>query len=220
MTRRHSLTFLTLLLLLGGFAFGEEIVHFSNGTTMAVHSHEVVNGMVRVELGDNAQMAFPQYVVDQIEAAGKTVHLNREFAPGKKRGGTQVLSSRLDSRNKRPERSQTETISNPNLTAGDGVIENDKDSGLAVHKPFARGSHAAKRNFAVAGSQTVLTAPVITDRSKGIVGTRRVGNRNVIGSPIHPRMRSKKGDTIIPFEAAPGKRRNTTRPDPGESQDQ
>lgn len=60
-----------------GPALAEEIVHFTNGTTMPVKSHTVVREMIHVDLGVNSYMAFPLYMVEKVTRAGEEVELNR-----------------------------------------------------------------------------------------------------------------------------------------------
>jgi len=64
-------------------AFGDEIVHFTNGAEMTVRSHTVENAreMVRLDLGGNSYIAFPMSMVDKIVSAGKDVFLNPVFHP-------------------------------------------------------------------------------------------------------------------------------------------
>lgn len=56
-----------------GVALAEEVVHLSNGTFLTIRSHSVENGMVRVVLGTDAEMAFPLDMVERIERGGVDV---------------------------------------------------------------------------------------------------------------------------------------------------
>ncbi len=73
--RRILVPLAALLVAAGLAARAEEIVHFTNGTTMAVRSHRVEGSMIRVDLGANAVMAFPVGQVERITEAGQDVYL-------------------------------------------------------------------------------------------------------------------------------------------------
>jgi hypothetical protein len=63
--------------LLASPALAEEIIYFTNGTTMPIKSHTVVREMIHVDLGVNSYMAFPLYMVEKVTRAGEEVELNR-----------------------------------------------------------------------------------------------------------------------------------------------
>ena len=98
----QCLAFAAAVLLLAGVAVAEdEIVHFTNGTSMAVRSHTVEGGMVKVDLGKESYMAFPLVMVEKITKAGRELDLtggpsNRAVgsdAGGSGGGGPRVLSA-------------------------------------------------------------------------------------------------------------------------------
>jgi hypothetical protein len=62
-------------------AMADEVVHFTNGTVMPISSHSVEKDMLSVELGGSSKMAFPLYMVDKIEAYGRSVFLNPTYHP-------------------------------------------------------------------------------------------------------------------------------------------
>jgi hypothetical protein len=64
-------------------AFGDEIVHFTNGAEMTVRSHSVEKGknMVTLDLGGSSFIAFPLSMVDKIVSAGRDVFLSPGFHP-------------------------------------------------------------------------------------------------------------------------------------------
>jgi hypothetical protein len=61
----------------------DEIVHFTNGAEMPVHSHTIdkEKSMVRLDLGGNSFISFPMTMVDKIVSAGQDVFLNPGFHP-------------------------------------------------------------------------------------------------------------------------------------------
>ena len=58
-----------LMAIAAGSASAEEVIHFTNGTVMAIRSHKVEGDQIKVDLGDNGFMAFPKSVVEKIEEA-------------------------------------------------------------------------------------------------------------------------------------------------------
>ncbi len=70
--------FLVLGLMVSPAAFAEEIIYFTNGTTMAIVKHVVdeEKGSIQVDLGSNGFIAFPMSRVERIERAGANVYLS------------------------------------------------------------------------------------------------------------------------------------------------
>lgn len=64
-----------------GIASADEIVVFTNGTTMPIRQHSIDKGMISVDLGQNARIAFPLDMVERIEAAGRDVFVNPSYRP-------------------------------------------------------------------------------------------------------------------------------------------
>jgi len=62
-------------------AVADEIVYFSNGTSLPISSHRVEKDMISVELGADSRMGFPLYMVDKIESSGQSVYLNPVYHP-------------------------------------------------------------------------------------------------------------------------------------------
>ncbi len=62
-------------------ALADEVVHFTNGSEMAVRAHSVEKDMVRLDLGNNSFIAFPMSMVDKIVNSGQDVFLNPTFHP-------------------------------------------------------------------------------------------------------------------------------------------
>lgn len=75
MSRVARLGFLAALgCLLAAPAYADEILFFTNGTTMPIKSHLIKDGMIHVDLGARASMAFPATSVDRIEQSGRPVY--------------------------------------------------------------------------------------------------------------------------------------------------
>jgi hypothetical protein len=67
--RRLTYIILALVLVgLSGASLADEVVTFTNGTSMPVRSHHVEDGMLHVDLGGNAFLAFPEDMVDGLMA--------------------------------------------------------------------------------------------------------------------------------------------------------
>jgi len=60
-----------------GAVLAGEVVHFTNGTFMPIKSHAVENGMVRVVLTSDSEMAFPIGLVEKIDAGGRDIIINQ-----------------------------------------------------------------------------------------------------------------------------------------------
>jgi hypothetical protein len=155
--------------------FGEQIVHLANGTEMAVVSHRVEDGMIYVDLGGDAEMAFPMDQVERIEEADSGVVV--PLSGGKNRivtPNSRPVSGSVPSRYSRDGATPAGTSSRPS-----GLSTDDK--GVAVHRPYANDNHAGKRKIGVAGNERVFgAAPNQQQGSGGPVGTSRVGARNRI----------------------------------------
>jgi hypothetical protein len=82
------------VLVLGGLfatvAMADEIVFFTNGTSLPITDHRVEKDMVSVGLGANSRMGFPLYMVDRIESSGRSVYTNPVYRPANQAvGGTE-----------------------------------------------------------------------------------------------------------------------------------
>ena len=148
-------------------AWAEEILHFTNGTTMPIRGHEIKGQMIHIDLGGDSSMAFPLSMVEKVEEAGADVVL--DGSPAGNRRVTGVVPSRhSDSSNKLP---RDDGVGDPN-------VETD-DNGVAVYRPYAGGA-SNKARLGVAGNQQVL-------QGRGrYAGTQRKGSRHVIGGAPQP----------------------------------
>jgi len=81
MSRVARFAFLAALgCLLVAPSYADEILFFTNGTTMAIRGHLIKDGMIHVDLGAKASMAFPASAVDRIELSGKPVYTSGTLA--------------------------------------------------------------------------------------------------------------------------------------------
>lgn len=181
---RHKVLFSVLLgaFLCAAPALAEQIIHFTNGTSMPIRSHEIEGKMIHVDLGGDAFIAFPVSMVDKVVDAGKEVVLEPSNP-----GANKIMKVSGGPEGSFPLRGQAPSGGKP---IPDGVdrkyvspVETDPKTGLATVRPFAGGGHAAKQNLRVSGNQGLLRQGGTGD--DGYRGTTRIGSRHVIG-PVGP----------------------------------
>ena len=199
-----------LLILAAGAVQAEEIVYFTNGNAMPIRSHEVRGSMIHVDLGSDAFMAFPLSMVEKVEVAGKEVVLDPSFSSNKVfstagpgGGGNFPVrgtepSRYSDSKNKLP----------MEIAEEDPSVDYDGKMGVAVYRPYHNSNQAGKRALASAGHRRA-------GGSSERLGTRRVGNRHVIGGADPPGA-SRGKPPIVSLE--PKSKASTPTPPP-DSQD-
>ena len=131
------------LLLLAVPAAAEQIVYFTNGTTMAVMSHKIDGDMIQVDLGEGAKMSFPASTIDRVEdAGGHRVQVNAgprnrmTSSPERDRD----VANRLRAKQNEKEEPVPATISTQN--------------GALTEQPFPNGS-AAKQRLRTTGTQGI-----------------------------------------------------------------
>lgn len=181
----------------------EEVVYFNNGTSMPIRSHTIENGMVHVDLGDNGFMAFPEYMVERID--GSTVKLKPSTrGPFESDGGMMAVvgSGNVGARrDKAPERVNNVPEKNENVVV-------DEKTGMAMYKPFRNHVAPNRRGLGATGHAAVTGGPPARTRDQGLIGTRRVGDRFVIGD-LDPRQRNRQTQQLIGIERRSHSRRNT-----------
>jgi hypothetical protein len=79
--RRSLPALLALSALILTPVMADEIVYFTNGTSLPISSHKVEKEMISVDLGADSRMGFPLYMVDKIESSGQNVYLNPVYHP-------------------------------------------------------------------------------------------------------------------------------------------
>lgn len=68
-------------LLLPSAVLADQIVYFTNGTSMQIQGHKVDGSMIRVDLGSGSAVGFPTTLVERIEDRGQRVYQNPAFKP-------------------------------------------------------------------------------------------------------------------------------------------
>ncbi len=177
--------FALALALFAAPALAEEVIYFTNGSSMPILDHIVEEEMVKVDLGEAGFMAFPMTQVDRIEKAGREVYqnpsrANQMFAKPKGSGGDEPVYGRRPAAfvaGKKPgvnSMQRNRDNPNPNIT---------KDAnGLAVYSPLGE-PPSVKNRLLLAGHSSIRSAPVSDDSSNGIVGTRAVGSKHQMDPP-------------------------------------
>jgi hypothetical protein len=175
--RRFLLALIVVVAAATGLAQAEEIIYFTNGTSMPIRDHEVRGDMIHVDLGDDAFMAFPMRMVDRVEKAGKQVILAPSFNGGNKRAGKPKVA---DNDGSFPVTAQTpgrykrgSALQDPAGDRDDPTIDRD-EHGVTVYRPHA-GSGNAKARLAAAGNQAAIRAR--TDAARFGGGRKVVGGK-------------------------------------------
>jgi len=191
--RQNCLVLLAVALVLtAGSAWAEEIVHFTNGTTMPIRAHEVRGEMIHVDLGGDSFMAFPASMVEKVEQAGGHVLLdpsangNKMINDGRASNeGSRPARGTVPSRYQDGDDSDEELARHPN-------VEQDEERGVAVHRPHAGSGHPARDR-----GESVATMRHANAQGQ-YRGTKAMGSRNVIGTPVKPMgpYRSGRGQVV------------------------
>lgn len=162
----------------------EEVVTFKSGQSMPIVSHTIEDGMVHVDLGDNALVAFPVSLIDSIVVAGKNVMIKQSYGTGSnRRTPTTQGSYPVTGHEQRPKR---DFIAEENTEPS--PIEIDEQTGMAIYRPMGNSSAINKRRVGVTGNMRVLADNPV-EQGDGVLtfgATTPMGNRHVIGS-IGPR---------------------------------
>jgi len=160
----------------------EEIVYFKSGQSMPIRSHENLDGMVHLDLGDNGMLAFPEATIDRIEIAGKEVALQPSYGTASNRrvpspqGSFPVTNT------------QRANVEIPMDRSEESPIETDPNTGLAQYRPQGKSTAKNRRRVAVYGNTAVLGAhPTRQGNGATFTGTTQVGRRHVIGGITPPR---------------------------------
>jgi hypothetical protein len=160
----------------------EEIIYFKSGQSMPIRSHENIDGMVHVDLGDNAMLAFPESSIDRIEAAGKEIALQPSYGTASNRRVPSPQGSFPVTNTQRP------NVEIPMDRSEESPIETDPDTGLAQYRPQGNSTAKNRRRVAVYGNTSILRDhPTRQGNGATFTGTTQVGRRHVIGSITPPR---------------------------------
>lgn len=139
-------------------ALGNEIVHFKNGTTMAVLGHEVEGEMIHVQLAPDSRIAFPAGMVERIVKAGEEVFRSS--------GETTTFKNQMqegpptpvvdESVGGRPSSAQTRGHWIGREQEGHPNVARDGRSGLAVFKPWPNSDNPHKAARGLSGRLDML----------------------------------------------------------------
>jgi hypothetical protein len=204
---------------------GNEIIVFKSGQTMAVVSHRIEEGMIHVDLGGDAFVAFPEATIDAIEVAGKNVLIRQSNYGYNGNRITPTTSGNY------PVTAVTRRPGYEILTPQPGGNDNkdsnvhiDGTTGMAVYYPMAHSTGRNKRRFGVTGDMRALSNNFIkTGNGESTYGgTTPVGTKHVFGG-LAPRRSNNSRMPNVPIPVSvtmkPGIA-NGTRPEtPRESDD-
>jgi hypothetical protein len=161
----------------------EEIVYFNNGQSLPVRSTELIDGMVHVDLGDNAFLAFPESSIDRIEVAGKDVAIKPSYGSASNRRVPTPEGSYPSQNFPRPQDRKFVEMDNTYASP----VETDERTGLAGYRPMAHSPGRNKRQMFVHGNVRVLgNHPTKKGGGETYTGTTQLGSHHVIGG-ITPR---------------------------------
>ncbi len=201
------LSLLLLAFALGAPLLAEEIVYFTNGTTMPVRGHEVKDGMIHLDLGSDNHIAFPESMVEKIEEAGREVYLKPSYNGNVTAGrlssgpndGNFPVSARdqVSASQKRRRGGEATPEYDPNARHGTAMPTREGEHGLETGFPLSGHSNRAARSIGVTGP--VLSNP----GDPRMVGAQRRGSKWVINGTTHPANRGGVAPTRIGLRNAP-----------------
>ena len=175
--RRKSLIILVFAVaVVTGPALAQEIIYFTNGTSMPVRSHEIEDNIIYVVLDGSASLAFPMDQVDRIETAEGQLFQHHESPTNQMvrpltRAGQ--VSGSLPSRMRRGQWEGTK-----NRRSG---VDTDA-LGVAVTRPAGTAWGANRRRLKNSGDRSILGQAPAADSSEGVIGTTRYGNKFLMPS--------------------------------------
>jgi hypothetical protein len=153
-------------------AVADEVVYFTNGTTMVIESHEIDGDTVRVNLGGQGLMAFPLEQVERIQTNAGAVRMRGAGAtPNQRVGGSSnavPITGHVPSRHRRDSWDPSRD--------GSATDKNSDPSGVAIFRPFGSNSTPNKRQFGLSGRRELQGGESRT----GVAGASRIGQRYVV----------------------------------------
>ncbi len=172
MQSKYWLPSLLVLALASVPALADEIVYFTNGTSMPVKSYLIEDGTIRLDLGDQAYVAFSVDQIDRIETTeGEVRNANSSPANRMVAGGS---TGTVPSRHRR--QAQGGSAANQHGRQEPGI---ETHNGIAIHRPYGNSPIPNRRNVATVVHEG---SAAITSRAtqNGVIGTSRVGSRFTI----------------------------------------
>jgi hypothetical protein len=175
-------------------AVAEEIIHFKNGASLAIRGHKVTEGMIHVDMGEDAFIGFPMSMVERVEKAGQDVYVPPSSPSVLKRNQMIGLSPDEPSRVTNGHRRNADARRDYTDPGGRSrqTVKVD-EHGMAYLDAFPNAG-GARGQMRVIGRE--MNPPVNRDPSKGLIGTRRVGMRQVLGE-ITPETSNKRGVALV-----------------------
>ena len=172
MQRKYLLPSLLVLAVASVPALAEEIVYFTNGSSMPVQSHSIEDGTIRLDLGNQAYVAFPVAQIDRIETAEGEVRDSGSSPANQMVGG--VSTGSVPARHRR----QWQGNAGNQASRGPAV---ETHNGIAVYRPFANSPAPNKRRVTTVagGSRTPTSRPT----ANGVIGTTQTGSRFTLPTP-------------------------------------
>jgi hypothetical protein len=173
MQRKYLLPSLLVLAVASVPALAEEIVYFTNGSSMPVQSHSIEDGTIRLDLGNQAYVAFPVAQIDRIETAEGEVRDSGSSPANQMVRG--VSTGSVPARHRR----QWQGSNAGNQTSrGQGV---ETHNGIAVYRPFANSPAPNKRRITTVAGGT--RTPTSRPTANGVIGTTQTGSRFTLPTP-------------------------------------
>jgi hypothetical protein len=190
-----------------GAILAGEVVHFTNGTFMPIKSHSVENGMVRVVLTSDSEMAFPVGLVEKIDAGGRDIIINQlgstaSVVEGGPRGGARNGAAGVAEAQEANDNQRTYAVTgstSPSGAAGaaltpqqraqmaangqgisSGLIQNaESRNGPRAAHPFADSNHPGRRAVSKVGGLN-------QQNSVGAGGGARTKDISLRGASLQP----------------------------------
>jgi len=211
MRPRHLLPALIVFVLLTVTVSANEILHMTNGTTMAIKSHEIHGTMIHVDLGSNAKIAFPAGQVEKITKAGKNVYVQPSLRGAKKgRSGSRIeIESKMDSRHQQkgwaPDKSKRKPYSGGDA-AGKALekLMEQQGGGAEIptgYRPFRDHPNKAVRGMTATGNVSAYRDAMTRNGRRGASTT--ASGRTIIPPPGAGRGSSRPEVTGIKKEVDP-----------------
>ncbi|MDH3628003.1 MAG: hypothetical protein OEV00_12005 [Acidobacteriota bacterium] len=209
-----------LLFVVGGIVLlgatpvlAEQIVYFTNGTTMPIRDHVLKGQMVHVDLGSDGFIAFPNELILRIEVAGKRVNLNASASttarPPRRRGEAPHGPVDTTVRATRKRTQASIGAATPETTPSSTAGSRDALTDDAVASPLVQRTDNAVRGFRQQAQNP-----------RGGAGGS-ANSRRTIGASKQRGSETSREDAVG-FQALPGKNRSGARrgsPRPADNSD-
>ena len=168
--------------------FADEVIYFTNGTTMSVRSHTVEGNMITVELASNASLSFPLRVIERLEVGGHAValepsapHANQAVkgergvaTPGPVTGAATMPARYRRQKNERTRAARSGNVGLPGAVRYGSGGRSEPD---VVH-PYSNAVNPGRRKVGLVGNQSFYgRSGAATDTPTGKVLPRSIRSR-------------------------------------------